>query len=341
MRRLSLSMHLRYLRQEEKGKSRGLYETCFPEDTAKFVDYYYEEKCRDNEIIVLEEQDHICSMIHANPFSVSYCGQRADVHYLVAVATDPMYRRQGCMRRLLQELLRKERKKGEPFSFLMPADPAYYEPFGYRYWENQRVWETEDAQTEKLCGYIMNQKNCAGDADNEELAQISNQILDEKFDLYIPRNASYYERMKKEQQSEDGAVVPVYDGNGQLCGSFCYSMEDGFEIREPLWKADAKLPGESENLCLPKERETPLMMGRILHLPAFVKLLRFVDVYEETLQIRDELLPENNGCYRIYIDSTGGTAEKVEQCESASAMDIAIFGQQMFDRLKIFVNELV
>ena len=82
-------------------------------------------------------------------------------------------------------------------------------------------------------------------------------------------------------------------------------------------------------------------MGRILHLPAFVKLLRFVDVYEETLQIRDELLPENNGCYRIYIDSTGGTAEKVEQCESASALDIAIFGQQMFDRLKIFVNELV
>ena len=132
MRRLSLSMHLRYLRQEEKGKSRRLYETCFPEDTAKFVDYYYEEKCRDNEIIVLEEQEHICSMIHANPFSVSYCGQRADVHYLVAVATDPMYRRQGCMRRLLQELLHQERKNGEPFSFLMPADPAYYEPFGYR-----------------------------------------------------------------------------------------------------------------------------------------------------------------------------------------------------------------
>ena len=336
-----MSMRMRYLRQEEKGKSRELYETCFPEDSAKFIDYYYEEKCRDNEIIVLEDQNQICSMIHANPFSVSCCGQQAAVHYLVAVATDPAYRRQGCMRRLVQNLLQKERNNGEPFSFLMPANPAYYEPFGYRYWENQHIWEIENSQIEKLYGYVQKQKNCARDADNEELAQIANQILKEKFDLYIRRNASYYERMKKEQQSEDGDVVPVYDGNRQLCGSFCYSTEDGFEIREPLWKADVKLPGEPESLFLPTEQVKPVMMGRILNLPAFVKLLRFADVYERTLQIRDELLPENNGCYRIYIDSTGGTAEKVEQCENASAMDIAIFGQQMFDRLKIFVNELV
>lgn len=336
-----MSMCLRYLRQEEKGRSRGLYETCFPKDTAKFIDYYYEEKCRDNEIIVLEDQDRICSMIHANPFPVSCCGQRADVHYLVAVATEPAYRRQGCMRRLLQKLLQEERKKGEPFSFLMPANPAYYEPFGYRYWSNQWVWETENVQTEKLHGYVMKQKNCVRNADNKELAQISNQILTEKFDLYISRNASYYERLKKEQQSEDGAVVPVYDGNGQLCGSFCYSMEDGFEIREPLWKAEAKLPGKSESLCLPIERVNPLMMGRILDLPAFVKLLRFADVYEETLQIRDDILPENNGIFRIYIDRTGGRAERAEACENARAMDIATFGQLMFDRLRIFVNELV
>jgi len=334
-------MRLRYLGQEEKGKSRGLYETCFPEDTEKFIDYYYEEKCRDNEIIVLEDQDQICSMIHANPFPMRMCGQQTAVHYLVAVATDPAYRRQGCMRRLLQKLLQAERDSGEPFSFLMPADPAYYEPFGYRYWNSQRVWETDNGQTEKLQDYALRQTAYSGQTDNEELAQISNQILDEKFDLYIPRNASYYERMENEQQSEDGAVVPVYYDNGQIGGSFCYSMEDGFEIREPLWKAGVKLTGEAGELPLPKEQVKPVMMGRILNFPAFVKLLHFADVYEETLQIRDELLPENNGCYRIYIDSTGGTAEKVEQCENASAMDIAIFGQQMFDRLKIFVNELV
>ena len=43
----------------------------------------------------------------------------------------------------------------------------------------------------------------------------------------------------------------------------------------------------------------------------------------------------------IYIDKTGGRAERADACENARAMDIATFGQLMFDRLRIFVNELV
>ena len=46
---------MRYLTQGEKENSRRLYECCFPEDSQKFVDYYYQEKCRENEIAVIEE----------------------------------------------------------------------------------------------------------------------------------------------------------------------------------------------------------------------------------------------------------------------------------------------
>ena len=47
-------MSMRYLTQGEKENSRRLYECCFPEDSQKFVDYYYQEKCRENEIAVIE-----------------------------------------------------------------------------------------------------------------------------------------------------------------------------------------------------------------------------------------------------------------------------------------------
>ena len=134
-------MSMRYLTQGEKENSRRLYECCFPEDSQKFVDYYYQEKCRENEIAVIEENGKIISMVHANPFTVSCCGTQAEVHYIVAVATDPEYRRRGYMRQLMQQVLRDCRNRGEVFSFLMPADPAYYEPLGYRYWNNQYVWE--------------------------------------------------------------------------------------------------------------------------------------------------------------------------------------------------------
>ena len=48
-------MEIRYLNQEEKERSRKLWEECFPEDSARFLDYYYQEKCRDNRILVLED----------------------------------------------------------------------------------------------------------------------------------------------------------------------------------------------------------------------------------------------------------------------------------------------
>jgi predicted acetyltransferase len=144
---------MRYLTQGEKENSRRLYECCFPEDSQKFVDYYYQEKCRDNEIAVIEENGKIISMVHANPFTVSCCGTQAEVHYIVAVATDPEYRRRGYMRQLMQQVLRDCRNRGEVFSFLMPADPAYYEPLGYRYWNNQYVWEIPKEQELLLKGF--------------------------------------------------------------------------------------------------------------------------------------------------------------------------------------------
>lgn len=375
---------MRYLTQSEKRNSRRLYECCFPEDTQKFVDYYYREKCRDNDILVMEDSGKIVSMVHANPFTVSFCKNVAKVHYIVAVATDPTCRRLGYMRRLMQRILKDCRDRGEPFSFLMPANPAYYEPLGYRYWNSQYVWEIPKEQESILETYCIQSNRNPGNSDagekkrsavsemasesgfvaNEEhqekkmseeeqmskgvfsydptdLGNMINKTLDEQFDLYILRDASYYERIEKEQESEEGGVCPLYNARGALSGSFFYSMEDGFEIREPVLADFVPLPGQKDGFLSVTERKESLMMGRITDLEAFVRCLRFAQTYEEVLQITDDMLPENNGIFRIYIDKTGGRAERVSTCKNARAMDIATFGQLMFDRLRIFVNELV
>lgn len=317
-------MSMRYLTQGEKENSRRLYECCFPEDSQKFVDYYYQEKCRDNEIAVIEENGKIISMVHANPFTVSCCGTQAEVHYIVAVATDPKYRRRGYMRQLMQQVLRDCRNRGEAFSFLMPADPAYYEPLEYRYWNNQYVWEIPKEQELLLKEFCQNPYH--SDADPKALAQMADRILADQFDLYILRNASYYERIEKEQESEDGGVYVWYDEQKTPVGSVFYSWEDGFKLREPiladvrkqqipdkaslgLGKSDLdKGNSDKDKLSAVErkddsfyvtERKESVMMGRITDLPAFVQMLRSEKPYEEMLQIRDDILPENNGIFRI------------------------------------------
>ena len=121
----------RYLKPEERGLTRELYHAVFAEDTERFVDYYYQYKIRDNAILVLEEEEKIISMLHLNPYTMIVNGYEFPCNYIVAVATDPDYRHQGCMRALLERALNDMADRKMPFTFLMPASESIYAPFDF------------------------------------------------------------------------------------------------------------------------------------------------------------------------------------------------------------------
>ena len=75
-----------YLPQEQKERSRSLYERVFREDSRRFVDYYYTYKTRDNEILAVEEDRQIVSMLHLNPYRMIVNGYEVESRYIVAVA---------------------------------------------------------------------------------------------------------------------------------------------------------------------------------------------------------------------------------------------------------------
>ena len=82
-----------YLPEDEKERSRGLYKEAFPEDTEKFVDFYYTCKTRDNQILALEQDGELVSMVHLNPYNMA--------------------------------------ARNMPFTFLMPASERIYAPFDF------------------------------------------------------------------------------------------------------------------------------------------------------------------------------------------------------------------
>ena len=111
----------KYLSAEERGWTRALYQAAFPEDTERFVDFYYQYKTRDNQILVLEQDGQIVSMLHRNPYTMIMNGYEFLADYIVAVATEKAFRHQGCMRKLLEKALNDMADQGMPFTFLMPA----------------------------------------------------------------------------------------------------------------------------------------------------------------------------------------------------------------------------
>ena len=73
-------MEIKKLTQEEKARTRALYEEVFSEDSLEFVDYYYTEKTKDNTIYTAERDGEVVGMLHLNPYVLSVEGAEKKVN---------------------------------------------------------------------------------------------------------------------------------------------------------------------------------------------------------------------------------------------------------------------
>ena len=177
----------KYLSAEERGRTRALYQAAFPEDTERFVDFYYQYKTRDNQILALEQDGQIVSMLHRNPYTMIMNGYEFLADYIVAVATEKAFRHQGCMRKLLEKALNDMANQGMPFAFLMPASESIYAPFDF-------VW---------ICPYTelpMRVERMSAEAQNRYLAG--------RYQMFCKRDTRYMENLQAERTAEEGETMP-------------------------------------------------------------------------------------------------------------------------------------
>ncbi|MCM1536833.1 MAG: GNAT family N-acetyltransferase [bacterium] len=270
-------LHYERLTGAEGCAARALWERIFVEDTARFLDYYFSEKITDARIHVLKDDDgQIVSMVHTNPYGVMMHGIRRKAYYIVGVATAEPYRHRGCMAFLLHRAVWSAKQEGCPFVFLMPADTAIYEPFGFRYEGRLPVWKRGRA------AHVAGIRISAYSADDAEiLAAYAGKTLAERYDTYCVHDKIYFERLSRELASQNGGISLLWRReNGQepdaeggkagdrqaekwtadgqepepvLCGYCCYACEGEEFLQEVV------VDREAEALFIEKSREERIM----------------------------------------------------------------------------------
>ena len=288
----------RRLDGEEKAACRGLWEQIFTEDSAAFLDYYDRWKLAENECWGIFCGGRLASMLQLNPYRMQVRGRTVESRYIVAVATAPEYRHQGMMRALLAESLKDLERRGMPFVFLMPAKEAIYRPFGFRYFYemNTGVLQTAGLPGGKSAFLAVP----AGEEDLPAAAAFSEAVLRELSGCYAQRDEHYLRMLLAELKSENGELLLLKGREGgRLCGLIPYWGLEQPEIREILCKdedreavlaaAGAYLgersggrPVPVSGACFPMEEKKPIIMGRILNMPAFLELFGGEKTEEET-----------------------------------------------------------
>ena len=218
-------------------------------DPVSYADFYFNEVYGKNEVLLNQEtqadDDIVKGMLHLNPYTLHVKGQPTKAKYIVGVATDEEYRRQGVMRELLEKTFRELRSRGELFTYLMPADENYYLPFDFRFGMAQVEQELEylpelrkesEKQAEDTEQYIF--KTELSNEELEALVAQENVIKDTLFDIFTEVSVSYIRRMEKEVESDYGQVLYVFDGESYV-GRAAVGAEDSYFVLSQVFCADA------------------------------------------------------------------------------------------------------
>ena len=292
---------LTYLDAEDKDETKHLWHMCFPEDSESFIEYYYKEKTKDNEILGKKDNGLLISMVQYNPYAVKLRGRLWKLDYLVGVATEESRRREGHFRDVFVKMLHDEEAAGKPITYLVPVNPAVYAPMGFTFIGNVASYElTEEAKKTLTRTVCQDTPEDCGRA-----AVYMEQWLGARYEMYTRRDAAYVSRLIKELASENG-TLEFLEQDGRLVGLDAYW---GWEVREHrlLYAEDAYTV---------KTGEKPWNMARLTNIGALLAAFGLKQAEQQgeekrmlTLGIRmnDPILEMNNGEFVWTIGETGSS----------------------------------
>lgn len=216
--------------------TRPLWEEVFSEDSKAFTDYYYTQKAPGNTTFICRHlpTGQIVSMVHLTPYEMTLRGISLPTFYIVGVATRESFRHRGLMSTLLNKSFDYAAGLHCPFVFLMPANPAIYEPFGFSYIYSRPQYAIPEnlfAKEVYINGFSASEirvqvlEKEASFQTLNALADFASHTLSAQYDYYLTRTPSYYRTLLLELYAQNGCIY-TFTLHNRLEGYFLYAEEE-------------------------------------------------------------------------------------------------------------------
>lgn len=318
-------MNIRYAIEKDLENIKDIWNYCFGDEEG-FVNYYFDNKYKPENTILIEENDELISSLQLNQYKINLNNKIYDTSYVVGVSTYPNARGKGYMKDMMDFALNELYKKDQLVSLLMPIDYRLYKKYGYEHCYDQIEYKLniEELKQFKIVGdfekITNNHINYMMDIYNEFLLNTNG---------YVVRDKNYYENLFKEIKCENGHMYIHKEENYE--GYIIYFiMEYTMFIREICYKNISSLKSmlkfiynhntqckkvtimspviDSIRYILPNLKTSeinikPFMMGRVINLEKFLNTLSIEcnDLDGVYIEIIDNQIKENNNVFEIRV----------------------------------------
>ena len=136
--------------------------------------------------------------------------------------------------------------------------------------------------------------------DCKNLGIFAEEVLEkQKIQVYTRRDAVYYMRLLKEQESEKGGIL-IAEQDGENRGILVFDEEDGFAVREPLiWKGYEDIFEKAGIILTTEEKKKPLIMARLLNVENLLSAMVCKAEMELQFVLYDPVIRENNCLFML------------------------------------------
>lgn len=320
------------------------------------------------------EEGKLISQICAISYQMMYHGSYVGMCGIGDVCSLVEYRNRGHIRALFEKILPANRKKGEVFSYLYPFSHAYYAKFGYSQ-AMSKVYVSFPPR--KLAAY-----RCDCDIIRYEKGQDS-APYDTVFEAFAAQYTGMvkrknWKRLDDYDPNKNTKVMYLLRKNGAPIAFIGYQPERKDEdrimkVHDMAWvdiAAFKQLLGfinalrshyEKISMGLPSDfqleymLENPYDVERKLGCSGQVRILNVQAALEKypwpdrqghvVIGVRDDLLEENSGTYRVEYGPAGCSVRKAD-CSPDLTLDIRalnplLFGSVSFEELAYFPDDQV
>ena len=196
-----------------------LWRSSFEDEDEKSTNFYFMNRYQKENTYVLKNNDLVVSMLQIIPYTLIFDEKEEDVYFILGVATNKTYRKQGLMKKLMNYVLSLSKYQNAKI-ILQAYNPELYYQFGFSQDYYHKITEVDNNLYENNF-LIKTTKN----NDYIKLLNLYNQFC-KKYTGYRKRNIEYYQNYLALRCEAFDEKIKVFDLNNKSIGYVIYSEED-------------------------------------------------------------------------------------------------------------------
>jgi len=329
--------------EEKISELKKVWKTCF-EDLDEYIDLVFKSFYKEEYLLYKEIDNKIAASLYLFPFTLRFFGKEEKVAYLCGACTLPEFRKKGEMGVLINQAVRKLYNEDIPFCSLIPSSETlfdYYERFGF-----STVYKGKIAN---LKGNLKEGSFRFEEINNAEiLSELYEKTIGQK-EFSIKKTKEYFDFLLKDYEIMKTAQVFSIIKDKKIIGYFFSNRsEKSILIREialdekyynGFFSSAKQFFNKEITIYLPAEHNAEnVKMGmlRIINLPFVLEKWAKANPQKKMLlAVKDEIIAENNGTYKIENGMLSKTNQKTDSVLDISEIPNLLVKDEPFLNLMI------